>query len=67
LNRLAEYGHAVVGTVWLDSMPSSLLADFVRDRIGLLHNRFPSFYGYTLIFSEGIGLIPLVHIIFSFF
>jgi len=32
-DKLAKYGHAVVGTVWLDLLPSSLLADFFRDHI----------------------------------
>jgi len=40
-DKLGEYEHAVVGTIWLDFMPSSLLADFARDRIGLPNYRFP--------------------------
>jgi hypothetical protein len=38
---LANLGHSMVGTNWLDTLPSALRFDFFRDRCGLRNYRFP--------------------------
>jgi len=38
---LADFGHSISGTVWLDSLPQSLSADFFRNRMGLPNYWFP--------------------------
>jgi len=40
-NRLANRGHLIQGSVWLDSLPTELHFDFFRDRVGLPNYRFP--------------------------
>jgi len=40
-NKLASLGHVLIDTVWYTNMPSSLAADFSRDRNGLPNYRFP--------------------------
>jgi hypothetical protein len=40
---LANLGHSMVGTNWLDTLPSALRFDFFRDRCGLPNYRFPYF------------------------
>jgi len=38
---LATMGHDITDTTWFNTLPSSLLADFARDRHGLPNDRFP--------------------------
>jgi hypothetical protein len=38
---LANLGHSMVGTNWLDTLPGALRFDFFRDRCGLPNYRFP--------------------------
>jgi len=40
-NRLANMGHTMEGSVWLDMLPMELHLDFFRDRVGLPNYRFP--------------------------
>jgi len=40
-DRLANLGHAILGSVWLDTLPSEVHLDFYRDRVGLPNYRFP--------------------------
>ena len=38
---LATIGHRLVGSIWFDSLPSSMSLDFFRERHGLPNFRFP--------------------------
>jgi len=49
-DRLANMGHAVQGSVWLDTLPAKLHMNFFHDRIGLRNYRFP-FHAFFLCFS----------------
>ena len=40
-DKLASLGHVLTDTVWYTTMPSSLAADFSRDRNGLPNYCFP--------------------------
>jgi len=40
-DKLANLGHSMVGSVWLDSLPDEMKTDFFRDRCGLQNYRFP--------------------------
>ena len=40
-DKLANFGHSVLGTVWLDSLPPVFVLDFFRDCVGLPNYRFP--------------------------
>ncbi|XP_024632809.1 uncharacterized protein [Medicago truncatula] len=40
-DRLANMGHTMQGSVWLNVLPSELHLDFFRDRLGLPNYRFP--------------------------
>jgi ribonuclease HI len=40
-DKLVDFGHSIMGTVWLDSLPQSMSADFFTDRMGLPNYRFP--------------------------
>jgi len=41
VDKLASLEHALTDTTWYTILPSSLLADFARDRNGLPNYRFP--------------------------
>jgi len=41
VDRLANMGHAIQDSVWLDTLPTELHLDFFRDRVGLPNYRFP--------------------------
>jgi hypothetical protein len=40
-DKLANMGHGIQDSIWLDTLPSELHFDFFRDRIGLPNYRFP--------------------------
>jgi ribonuclease HI len=40
-DRLANMGHSLQGSVWLDVLPAALYLDFFRERVGLPNYRFP--------------------------
>jgi ribonuclease HI len=40
-DKLAHYGHSVVGEVWLSALPSEFHQDFYTDRCGLPRFRYP--------------------------
>jgi hypothetical protein len=39
-DKLANYGHSVVDSVWRDSVPSFVYASFLHDKLGLPCYRF---------------------------
>jgi len=62
-------GHDIQGSVWLDMLPTELLFDFFRDRIGSPNYRLTSVFFYCFgFFIEGFGLVSplLVYIFFPF-
>ena len=62
-DKLANYGHYVVDTVWLDSLPTELAQDFFGDRFGLLNYRFP--YVVFVLFALLLRILvwsPLLYI-----
>ncbi|XP_024630075.1 uncharacterized protein [Medicago truncatula] len=40
-DNLANMGHGIQGSIWLETLPTELHLDFYRDRIGLPSFRFP--------------------------
>jgi len=40
-DKLDDFGHSIMGSVWVGSLPRSLVADFFHDRVGLPNYRFP--------------------------
>lgn len=40
-DKLANMGHGIIGSIWLDTLPYEIHSDFYRDRIGLPNYRFP--------------------------
>ena len=74
-DMLASMGHAIVGVVWTDTLPTDVHPVFLRDRCGLPNYRsLELFFGgsiisvyfsvFFLLFSfEGFGLVPPLFVI----